>query len=64
MFRSFLNLNALPVPMLRQVMFDPSGLRFSNVFIVSFRKITEKTIVGLTFSHVFIDIFLSGECYR
>ena len=42
MFRSFLNLNALPVPMLRQVYFDPSRVRFSHVFIDIFSKIAKK----------------------
>ncbi len=41
MLSSFLNLNALPVPLLRQVYLDPSGLRFSHLFIDIFSKITE-----------------------
>ncbi len=63
MLPSFLNLNALPVPMLSQVYSDPSGLRFSHVLIDIFSKITESLLSGLTFSHVFIDIVLSEECY-
>ncbi len=33
MLSSFLKLNALPVPLLRQVYFDPSQVRFSHICI-------------------------------
>ena len=36
----------------------PPDMRFSNVFINIFTKVTKQYISGLMFSHVFIDIFL------
>ena len=41
MLSSFLNLNALPVPLLRQVYFDLSQVTFSHVFIDIFSKNTK-----------------------
>ena len=37
-FQSALNKNALPVPMLRQVHWDPAEVVFSHVFIAIFSK--------------------------
>ena len=49
MLSCFLNLNALPVPLLRQVYLDPSGLRFSHVFIDMFTKVTKKRFLDWRF---------------
>ncbi len=64
MLSSFLNLNALPVPLLRQVFLDPSDMRFPHVFMDILSKISENYFSGLTFPHVFIDILLSGKGSR
>ena len=49
--------NALPVPMLRQVFFRCSEVRFSLVFFLLLVKTQENRMSGSMFSHVFIDIF-------
>ncbi len=49
---------ALPVPLLRQVYLDPSGLNSLSSDMLTFTKISENKDSGLTFSRVFIDIFL------
>ena len=56
MLSSFLNVNALPVPMLRHVFLDPPEVSFSHEDFHFFMKIQKNKVSGSTFSHVFIDI--------
>ena len=55
---NFLQCDALPVPLLRQVYADISDVMFPHVFIAIFTKSAEKWVADVRFPHVFIALLL------